>query len=114
MRLLGGRGGYSSWGMVPQPVPSDQVESIRGIVESKRPYDPWDYLQQGRKVRIMEGPLSGAIGIIQRRRKKKRPPGGGRGVVPAVGSGGIGRRSGGALFVSHYLSMLPPKHFPPF
>ena len=55
----------------PKPVPSEQVESIKAVVASNRPYAPWDYLQQGRKVRIMEGPLSGTIGIIQRRREKK-------------------------------------------
>ena len=56
----------------PKPVPSEQLDSIKAIVASNRPYAPWDYLQQGRKVRIMEGPLSGTIGIIQRRREKKR------------------------------------------
>ena len=56
----------------PKPVPSEQVESIKAVVASNRPYAPWDYLRQGRQVRIMEGPLCGTIGIIQRRCEKKR------------------------------------------
>ena len=56
----------------PRPVPPEQVDSIKAIVESDRPYYPWAYLGQGRQVRIMEGPLAGTIGIILRRREKKR------------------------------------------
>lgn len=53
-------------------VPPEQVDSIKAIVASDRPYAPWAYLGQGRQVRIMEGPLSGTIGIILRRREKKQ------------------------------------------
>jgi transcription antitermination factor NusG len=53
-------------------VPPEQVESIKAIVASERTYYPWAYLGQGRQVRIMEGPLSGAIGIILRRGGKKQ------------------------------------------
>ena len=56
----------------PGTVPSEQVDSIKAIVASDRPYYPWDYLGQGRQVRIMEGPLTGTIGIILRRREKKQ------------------------------------------
>ena len=48
------------------------MDSIKAIVDSDRPYYPWAYLGQGQQVRIMEGPLSGTIGIILRRREKKR------------------------------------------
>jgi transcription termination/antitermination protein NusG len=65
VRLLGING-------CPGTVPPEQVDSIEAIVAGDRPYYPWAYLGQGRQVRIMEGPLSGTIGIILRRREKKQ------------------------------------------
>jgi transcription termination/antitermination protein NusG len=56
----------------PSPVFPPKVESIKAIVQSDRPYYPWTYLGQGRQVRIMEGPLTGTIGIILRRKEKRR------------------------------------------
>jgi transcription antitermination factor NusG len=55
-----------------RPVPAAQVESIKAIVESDRPYYPWAYLGQGEPVRILEGPLAGTTGIILRWQEKKR------------------------------------------
>jgi transcription termination/antitermination protein NusG len=57
---------------LPKPVPSAQVESIKTIVETERPYYPWVYLDKGKLVRILEGPLTGSIGLILRRQEKKR------------------------------------------
>jgi len=65
VRLLGING-------CPGTVPLEQVDSIKAIVASDRPYYPWAYLGQGRQVRIMEGPLAGTMGIILRRREKKQ------------------------------------------
>jgi transcription termination/antitermination protein NusG len=65
VRLLGVNGR-------PGAVPREQVDSLQAIVTSDRPYYPWAYLGQGRQVRIMEGPLAGAIGTILRRRDKKQ------------------------------------------
>lgn len=56
----------------PIPVPNEKMESIKAIVTSDRPYYPWAYLECGKQVRIIDGPLSGAVGIIQKRRDKKR------------------------------------------
>jgi transcription antitermination factor NusG len=56
----------------PKPLRPEQVDSIKAVVESDRPYYPWAYLSQGRQVRIMEGPLAGTIGIILRRRENKQ------------------------------------------
>jgi len=64
-RLLGING-------CPSSIPPEQVDSIKAIVASDRPYYPWAYLGQGRQVRIMEGPLSGTIGTILRGRGKKQ------------------------------------------
>jgi transcription termination/antitermination protein NusG len=56
----------------PGKVPLEQVDSIKTIVASERPYAPWAYLKRGRQVRIMEGPLAGTVGTILRRRENKQ------------------------------------------
>jgi transcription termination/antitermination protein NusG len=65
LRLLGGRSGC------PTPVPVEVVTSINTIVETQRPYYPWPYLEKGKKVCIMEGPLAGTVGVVVRTLDKK-------------------------------------------
>jgi transcription termination/antitermination protein NusG len=66
VRLVGGKSG------LPTPVPGEVVASINAIVDSHQPYHPWPYLRRGEKVRIMEGPLAGTVGVIVRTLDKKR------------------------------------------
>ena len=66
VRLLGGKSGP------PTPVPAEVVASINAIVDSQQPYYPWPYLQCGKQVCIMEGPLAGTVGVIVRTLNKKR------------------------------------------
>ena len=66
VRLLGGRSG------LPTPVPAEVVASINAIVDSPQPYYPLPYLQRGKQVCIMEGPLAGTVGVIVRNLDKKR------------------------------------------
>lgn len=54
------------------PVPTEIIESLRITTESGRSYYPCDNLPLGARIRISEGPLEGAIGVILRRLKKKR------------------------------------------
>jgi transcription antitermination factor NusG len=56
----------------PTPVPEETVSSVRAIVESDQPFYPWRYLEKGKQVRVLEGPLAGTIGVIQGRKEKKR------------------------------------------
>jgi len=56
----------------PSPVPVEQIESIRTIVAGDRPYYPWRHLGKGKKVRVIEGPLAGAVGNLVARKEKKR------------------------------------------
>jgi|UniRef100_A0A7C3WQ28 transcription antitermination factor NusG len=65
VRILGTSGSFS-------PVPADTVASIRTMVASGRPYQPWPCLANGRQVRIIDGPLAGVIGTVVSRRAKKR------------------------------------------
>jgi transcription antitermination factor NusG len=56
----------------PTPVPGETVDSIKTIVESDQPFYPWRYLEKGKQVRVLDGPLAGTIGFIQGRKEKKR------------------------------------------
>jgi len=52
------------------PVPAAVVESIQTIVNSDQPFYPWPYLEKGRRVIIVDGPLAGAVGVVVGRRQK--------------------------------------------
>ena len=56
----------------PAPVSADQIESIRTIVAGDRHYYPWRYLEKGKKVRVIDGPLAGAVGTLVARKDKQR------------------------------------------
>lgn len=64
IRFLGHRG--------PDPVPAEQIESIRTVVAGDRYYYPWRYLEKGKKVRVIDGPLAGVVGILVARKEKQR------------------------------------------
>jgi len=65
VRILGRNGRF-------EPVPDEVVQSIMTTVASGRLYQPWRYLEAGRRVRIVEGPLAGVEGIVVTRNKKKK------------------------------------------
>lgn len=48
----------------PEPVDELEIASIRAIVNSGRPVQPWPYLRAGHRVRIEAGPLAGASGVL--------------------------------------------------
>ncbi|MBF0343562.1 MAG: UpxY family transcription antiterminator [Nitrospirae bacterium] len=52
----------------PEPVPEDQVMSLKKLVESKASIDPYPYFKEGQSVRIKKGPLSGVEGIIEKKK----------------------------------------------
>ena len=56
----------------PVPVPPEQVEAIRMLIQSKLKYDPYPYLNKGKEVLIKSGPLQGIIGKIMEKRSKHR------------------------------------------
>ncbi len=60
-------------GMVPgepEPVPDDQIISLKKLVESKETLDPYPYLKEGQHVRIKKGALAGVEGILIERAGK--------------------------------------------
>ncbi len=56
---------------IPQPIPQDQIESVRKIVEAGIDPLPHPYLNVGDRVVVVEGPLRGAIGVFEKFNDKK-------------------------------------------
>jgi len=48
----------------PDPIPDEQIISLKKLIENKEELDPYPYLDKGQRVRIKGGPLSGVEGIL--------------------------------------------------
>ena len=48
----------------PEPIPEDQILSVRRFLEASISIDPYPYLRVGRRVEIIAGPLKGIVGIL--------------------------------------------------
>lgn len=48
----------------PDPIPDEQIISLKKLIENKDALDPYPYLNEGQKVRIKSGPLGGVEGIL--------------------------------------------------
>jgi len=48
----------------PEPIPEEQIISLKKLVESKETLDPYPYLKEGQRVRIKRGPLADVEGIL--------------------------------------------------
>jgi transcription antitermination factor NusG len=46
------------------PVPDDEIDAIRRVVDSEVPVFPHVYLSEGQRVRITDGPLTGLDGLL--------------------------------------------------
>lgn len=46
------------------PIPDEQIESLKRLVDTKEPIDTYPYLRKGQNVRVVSGPLTGATGIL--------------------------------------------------
>ncbi len=49
---------------VPDPIPDDQILSLKKLIDNKGEIDPYPYLNEGQRVRITKGPLNGVEGIL--------------------------------------------------
>jgi transcription antitermination factor NusG len=69
-KLLNTRGVVRILGIngAPIPVPVEQIEAIKRLLESKLKFDPYAYLAQGKEVVVAKGPLQGITGRILERR----------------------------------------------
>ncbi len=48
----------------PEPIPEEQIISLKRLVESKEPLDAYPYLKEGQRVRIKRGLFAGIEGIL--------------------------------------------------
>jgi transcription antitermination factor NusG len=62
VRVLGDR-----WDSL-SPVPNDQIEGVRRVIQSGAPVLPYPYLRAGSRVRMTAGPLVGLEGVLLRGR----------------------------------------------
>ncbi len=46
------------------PVSEEEMAAIQAVVKSGREVQPWPYLREGQRVRIVSGPLRGVEGIV--------------------------------------------------
>jgi len=57
VRIVGG-------GTEPEPVDDAEILSIQTVVKSDRAIQPWPFLREGQRVRILAGALTGAVGTL--------------------------------------------------
>lgn len=60
------------FGKVPAPIPEQEIDSIRRMVESGLLIMPWPFLERGNRVLIERGPLAGVEGILDEVKAKYR------------------------------------------
>jgi len=63
VRILSSKSGE---GALPEPIPDEQIESLKILTESRREIHPCDYLTVGEKVEVIAGPFMGAHGTLLR------------------------------------------------
>ena len=56
----------------PAPVPDQEIDSIRTLVESTLPYDPCPMIKTGAIVEVTHGPLKGVVGRLMRKGTQDR------------------------------------------
>jgi transcription antitermination factor NusG len=54
----------------PTPVPPQEIESLKVLLQSGSRLDIYTALKEGTTVRVKRGALSGAIGILEKRKKE--------------------------------------------
>lgn len=54
------------------PIPDEQIETLKYFVECKEEIDEFPFLKEGQRVKVVSGPLAGAIGIFLSKGKKGR------------------------------------------
>lgn len=55
-----------------EPIPEEQIQSVRKFLESKITVDPYPYMKVGSRVEIIAGPLKGIQGILVKKRGRFR------------------------------------------
>ncbi len=53
-----------AFGGKPEPIAADELAAIQTAIDSGREMEPWPYLREGQKVRVVRGGLKGVEGIL--------------------------------------------------
>jgi transcription antitermination factor NusG len=56
----------------PAPLPETEIGTIRNALNSAHHIEPHAYIQVGRRVRVLSGPLEGLAGIVVKRKNRTR------------------------------------------
>ena len=74
MKILNTRGVIRILGIYghPIPVPHEQIESIKSLLETNFQFDPYPYFTEGEEVVVVRGPLEGMSGKIIERKGVRR------------------------------------------
>jgi len=54
------------------PIPEQEIDGIRRLVESDLQFDPCPLVREGMMVEVMHGPLKGVVGRLMRKNEKAR------------------------------------------
>jgi len=58
-------------GYQPVPIPDHEIESVRLLLAGADDAEPHDSIASGRLVQVMDGPLQGVIGVVQKPGKRR-------------------------------------------
>ncbi|MBN2145489.1 MAG: UpxY family transcription antiterminator [Candidatus Aureabacteria bacterium] len=56
----------------PEPIPDDQIESLKSFEKYEVEVDPYPQFQPGRNVKVIHGPLQGCTGILTQKKGRYR------------------------------------------
>ena len=54
----------------PTPVPDEEIDSLRILIESGQEFDVFPHIKEGTRVRVKKGPLNGAIGTLRNKEER--------------------------------------------
>ncbi len=64
--------GVVSYGRIPAPLSTTEIDAIKSVLECRLPLEPCPYLTEGDRVRIVHGPLKGLEGVLIQMRSSYR------------------------------------------
>ena len=59
-------------GKDPAPIPDEEIEAIQTVQRSGLPAEPWPYLREGERIRIVRGSLEGVEGVLVKKKNQWR------------------------------------------
>ncbi|MDE3243292.1 MAG: UpxY family transcription antiterminator [Nitrospirota bacterium] len=59
-------------GTSPEPIPDEEIDALKKLMDSTLAYDAHPYLQEGMAVKVIRGPLEGVRGVLLRKERRYR------------------------------------------